>query len=294
MGFVTSRRLRERSATLAIAVLALSACDNERALSEDVGRRSAPGEAAARARTSDGTLAVRGDPPFDAGAALSRSGTSYVGRSTVVVSASAVTGRVRGGERLALDTTVVPTHDLSSCRAFSEPLVSSRADGIGDVVVWLDGVSAGPMDTSPRRAVLRLSGCRLSPGIQRVATGGTVLLSSADPMRSRLTFRDEGSAASTRDVVSFSDDGQTVPSSRIAARPGIVAVRDDLHPWVHAWIVVTPHPFVAITGDDGAFRFDSVPPGSYTLMAWSARLGVRSRPIRVSRGKDNTVEVTFP
>ena len=280
---------------LAFAVLALNACDNERTLSGDVGRRSALGEAAARARTSNTTLAVRGATDFDAGAALSRSGASYVGRSSVVVSASAVVvGRVRGGERLALDTTIVPTHDLPSCRAFSEPLVSSRADGIGDVVVWLDGVHAGPMDTSPRRAALKLTGCRLAPAIQRVATGGTVLLSSADPIRSRLTFRDAVGAESTRDVVTFTDDGQTVPSSRIAARPGIVEVRDDLHPWVHAWIVVTPHPFVAITGDDGAFRFDSVPPGSYTLMAWSARLGVRSRPIRVSRGKDNTVEVTFP
>ena len=279
---------------LVVSALALSACNNERALNEHVGRRVAIGDAAAtRMRTNTGTLAVRGATDFDAGAALVRSGVPYVGRSNAAASA-VVVGRVRGGERLTSDTMIVPTHDLPSCRAFSEPLVSSRADGIGDVVVWLDGVHTGPVDDAPRRAVLRLTGCRLAPVIQRVATGGTVLLSSADPIRSRLTFRDDGHAESTRDVVSFTDDGQTVPSSRIAARPGIVEVRDDLHPWVHAWIVVTPHPFVAITAADGAFRFEGVPPGSYLLVAWNARLGVRTRPIRVSRGGENTVEVTFP
>ncbi len=279
---------------LMVAALALSACDNERPLNDDVGRRVANGDAAAtRTLTSNGSLAVRGVTGFDAGAALVRSGVPYVGLGNAAASA-VVVGRVRGGERLTSDTMIVPTHDLPSCRAFSEPLVASREDGIGDVVVWLDGVHTGPVDDSPRRAVLRLTGCRLAPAIQRVATGGTVLLSSADPIRSRLTFRDEGHAASAREVVSFTDDGQTVPSSRIAARPGIVEVRDDLHPWVHAWIVVTPHPFVAITAPDGRFRFEGVPPGSYMLVAWSARIGVRTRPIRVSRGGESTVEVTFP
>ncbi len=45
------------------------------------------------------------------------------------------------------------------------------------------------------------------------------------------------------------------------------------HAWMRAYIGVTPNPFYAETGSDGTFTIEGVPPGQYTLAAWTATFG---------------------
>ena len=40
------------------------------------------------------------------------------------------------------------------------------------------------------------------------------------------------------------------------------------HPWMRAWIYVSPHPYVALTDDKGFFHILNVPAGRYTVRAW--------------------------
>ncbi len=221
-------------------------------------------------------------------------GTTYVVQTSPVgARAGALAGRLVGGGRVSLDATIEPTHDLTACKPFAETVVPSRADGVGNAVVWLVGVTTGPADITPRRITLRLGGCKLIPRLQRVAVGGTVLVSSLDAMTSRLRFSDAGRVNALRETVRFNDAGQVVPTSLVASTPGLVEVRDDLHPWVHGWLAVTPHPFVIITADDGQFRFDGVPTGTYTLVAWSEKLGTQSRAVHITVGVETRVELKF-
>ena len=189
------------------------------------------------------------------------------------------------------DTTVVPTHDLIACKPFTQPAYPARANGVGEAVVWLSGVSTGRADDAPRRATLMLHNCQLEPRVQRVAAGGTILVNSRDAMTSRLRFTDLGALNGLRATVLLNDAGQVVPTGDATFTPGIVAVRDDLHPWVRAYLAVTPHPFVAITEADGAFRFERVPPGSYTLVVWHERFGTHTRPVNVRAGSEANMPV---
>ena len=52
------------------------------------------------------------------------------------------------------------------------------------------------------------------------------------------------------------------------ARPETFKVGCDVHPWMTAYVGVFDHPFFAVTGDGGRFEIQSVPPGTYTLVAW--------------------------
>lgn len=220
-------------------------------------------------------------------------GTAYTVASPLGVTAGAIVGRLTGGGRVTATRAVEPTHDRAACKPFVETVLPTRADGVGDAVVWLVGVATGPADNAPRRILLKLGGCRLFPRVQRVAAGGTVLVSSLDAMTSRLRFSDASRANALRETVRFNDAGQVVPTSLVAATPGLIEVRDDLHPWVHGWLAVTPHPFVAVTTDDGQFRFDGVPPGTYTLVAWSETLGTQSRAVRSIGGIETRVALKF-
>ena len=44
---------------------------------------------------------------------------------------------------------------------------------------------------------------------------------------------------------------------------------------------VVSHPYFAVTGADGRFRFANVPPGSYTLAAWHPKLERQEQHVEV-------------
>jgi plastocyanin len=52
-------------------------------------------------------------------------------------------------------------------------------------------------------------------------------------------------------------------------RPGVVRVFCEIHSHMSAFILVFAHRFFAVTDDDGRYRLDGVPPGTYTLAVWN-------------------------
>jgi plastocyanin len=52
-------------------------------------------------------------------------------------------------------------------------------------------------------------------------------------------------------------------------RPGIVRVFCDIHSHMSAFILVFAHRYFAVTDEDGRYRIDSIPPGTYTVMTWN-------------------------
>jgi plastocyanin len=74
-------------------------------------------------------------------------------------------------------------------------------------------------------------------------------------------------------------------------RPGIVRVFCDIHSHMSAYILVFSHRFFAVTGSDGRYRIDDVPPGTYTVSVWNEAIEGESRNVTISLGDD--VEVNF-
>ena len=51
-------------------------------------------------------------------------------------------------------------------------------------------------------------------------------------------------------------------------KPGIVRVFCDIHSHMSAFVLVFNHPFHTTTSDDGRYRLDNVPPGTYNITVW--------------------------
>jgi hypothetical protein len=47
---------------------------------------------------------------------------------------------------------------------------------------------------------------------------------------------------------------------------------------------VFSHPFFAVTDEDGRYRIDNVPPGTYTVVAWNDRASFDPRSVTVADG----------
>jgi len=88
--------------------------------------------------------------------------------------------------------------------------------------------------------------------------------------------------------------GKGTSQERTLRSPQVmVPVKCDLHPWMIGWIGAVPHPFHAVTGEDGAFAFRGLPPGDYTIAAWHERLGERTARVRLEPKGDVRTDLVF-
>ena len=72
-------------------------------------------------------------------------------------------------------------------------------------------------------------------------------------------------------------------------RDGVVRVQCDVHSWMQAYVVVSPHGYAAVTAGDGSFRLEGIPPGSYKIQAWHEALGTLDKDLTIVAGQDTRI-----
>ena len=205
-----------------------------------------------------------------------------------------VTGSIQLDGDVPADTMVHATSDTDVCgSAFTDTTLVRSGDGLGGVIVWLDGVTSGKGLPWIKRHDIANDGCRLTPRVQAVVAGGTLNVRSLDRVVHRNRFVRDGEPDSMAVLITENDEGQVVPLENVLATPGLVEVRCDQHPWTRGWIAVFNHPYFAVTAPDGSFAMDSVPPGRYRLMAWHERTGTTTREVVVEGGGKAEVKVSM-
>lgn len=76
-------------------------------------------------------------------------------------------------------------------------------------------------------------------------------------------------------------------------RPGIVRVFCDIHSHMSAFILVFSHRYFAVTDNQGRYRLENVPPGSYNLVVWNEAAEERRRVVIPEQGGDVEVNVSL-
>jgi hypothetical protein len=215
-------------------------------------------------------------------ATLSHDGGRTVYREVPDTRGFVVSGVIEASGAFSRDTLVQPTHDQRVCRPFRDVITPQQRNAVGNAIVWIAGITSGKSNALPRRTSVRLSDCRLEPRVHVIAQGGTVLVGSSDAMESRLRMTDVlETGGAPRAIIPLHDFGQVVPNADIASKAGLVEISDDRHPWVRGYIVVSPHPYIAVTTASGTFQFTDVPAGRHELIVFSEALGTMRRIIDV-------------
>ena len=73
----------------------------------------------------------------------------------------------------------------------------------------------------------------------------------------------------------------------------MVPLKCDVHPWMLGYVGILPHPYFAVSGEDGSFTIKNLPPGDYVLEAWHETLGTKELPVTVSATQTKDVEFKF-
>lgn len=202
----------------------------------------------------------------------------------------ALPGRVTGIVRLATvpppDTLVrlQARQDVCGTQFLDETVRVVQGDRVAGAVVWIANPPAGKPMPRSRRFEVSADRCRLSPRVLTAVVGGTVNVKSADPLVHRIRVLDSRTG-DTHAVLLHNDRGQVVPVHEPLGSAGLLELRGDVHRWMRAWVAVFDHPYFSVTGRDGSFDLDSLPPGTYELRTWHERFGVRVDSVRVGEGE---------
>lgn len=203
---------------------------------------------------------------------------------------TSATGSVHGIVRLTVvppeDTIVQPrtNQDVCGTRFVDETVRVVQADRVAGAVVWVSNPPAGKPLPLRRRYELEIERCRITPRVLTAVIGGTVNVKSSDPLLHRVRVMDAASG-DTHDVLLHNDRGQVVPVHAPLASAGLLELRGDEHPWMRAWVAVFDHPYFTITGRDGSFTLDGLPPGAYEISTWQERFGIRVDSVVVGEGE---------
>ena len=208
-------------------------------------------------------------------------------------------GKIHGVVRLTGEAPIMKVprkmKDAEWCRDHPTPYnaVLSRDGKLKDVFIRIEnGGVKGHFPSPPVPAAFEQVNCMYSPRIQGVMVGQQIEVRNGDE-----TLHVVHSFKGKESWFSQAQPKGTGAVTREATSAGFFKLTCDVHPWMRAFVVVTDHPFFAVTGDDGSFSIEGVPPGEYNVEAWHSHYGLKKASVTVGRGEralDFTYDGTEP
>jgi len=204
---------------------------------------------------------------------------------------SALEGRVvyRGSE-IPKPTRIRNTTDPEHCgpsHTLEDVLISAGDGSIQNVVVSLAEV---PMvkesRPAPSRLMLDNTGCRFEPHVAVLTTGSILEATNSD------RFFHSIHVYGLFNINVGLGPGQS-KVIRTLSRPGRLVVRCDVHGWMRSYLWVDDHPYHAVSAEDGSFRIENVPAGSYTLTAWHEVLGKQELTLAFRAGEVSRLNLVY-
>lgn len=67
----------------------------------------------------------------------------------------------------------------------------------------------------------------------------------------------------------------------------------NVHAEMSAFVLILNNPYFSVTGKDGAFKIENVPPGDYKLSAWHEKLRTVTKDLKVEAGKASNIDFSL-
>ena len=157
----------------------------------------------------------------------------------------------------------------------NESVVTGPNNALGNVVIYVSaGDQGGAAATQPVRYDQK--GCEYIPHVAVMDVGQPLEIYNNDQ-----TSHNIHPLAKVNPEWNKSQPPGAPPIKTAYAKPEFIAVKCNVHPWMHGYFAVLKTPHHAVSGQDGSYTLEGLPPGKYTLTAWHERFGTQTQDVTV-------------
>ena len=173
----------------------------------------------------------------------------------------------------------------------SSPVLSENfkmaSDGsMAEALVYLKNVKySGGVPSEP--AVLDQKGCIYLPHVFGMVAGQELLIKNSDA-----TLHNIHSMPKVNKEFNFAMP-KVVKEKKATfskSEPDPFYIKCDVHPWMKTWVLVSDHPYFAVTDAKGNFSIDGIPAGTYEVVCWQEKFGKRTLTAEVTIGEGDTTK----
>lgn len=187
---------------------------------------------------------------------------------------------------------LVVDRDIECCGKYDirdESLMVGPDGGLANIFVYLRSrpttIPPELAEECPDRVLLDNRDCIFIPHCLTVWFPRQKLyIVNSDPVAQNVAFSPLGDRPAN--IILTPPPGPTAEAlwefRRAQAAPFLV--KCNYHPWESAYILVRDNPYMAVSGPDGTFQIDKLPPGSHEFQLWHERVGYLQTPAW-SRGR---------
>ena len=172
-----------------------------------------------------------------------------------------------------------------------QEVVTGDGNTLANVVVYVKSGAEGYSFPTPTDSVtLDQKGCMYLPHVVALMVGQTLSVINSDDT----THNIHPTPADNREW-NKSQPPKAPAITDTFARPEVaIPVKCNVHPWMKSYIAVLANPLYAVTGKDGRFTIQNVPPGTYTVEAWQEKYNTMDQTVTVGAKESKSgVDFTF-
>jgi len=161
----------------------------------------------------------------------------------------------------------------------TQDIESGPGNTLQDVVVY---ISAGDQGSAPATTTAKYEqkGCQYMPHVLALQANQPQQIFNNDPVAHNIHPLPKANSEWNK-----SQPPGSPPIDTKWEKPEFIAVKCNIHPWMHGYFAVMGTSHYALTGADGTFTIKDVPPGKYTVTAWQEHMGTQTQEVTVSGGE---------
>ena len=179
---------------------------------------------------------------------------------------------------------------LHKTPVYDDSIAASRDGSLANVFVYVkQGLEGKKFETPKEPVTIDQKGCWFIPRVMGIQTGQTFQVINSDPVTHNIHPRPHFN----REWNQSQGPGEPALERRFMFPEVMVRIKCNIHAWMHAWVGVVDNPYFAVTGADGKFDIQNLPPGNYTLEAWQEDLGTQQQQVTVAPQGKGTTQFTF-